>query len=155
MPENLIIRRGSPLDLSYIASTWLQSYSTSKTRWHLQDRYYKIWPVIIEQLLRRSESLVATLIDDPDLILGWAVFEPKERLLHYVYVRGKSSQSEGLQHEGIGKALIADLLPNLGEWSCTHQTKMSQDCFIERRRRGLPVPSYQPGALLGEQGVAA
>lgn len=147
-PYNLILRSALPTDKPFVAETWLQSYSTSPTRWSLQDTYFKVWPSIIERLLRVSNVTVATLLDDPGLILGYIVTEPNEQLLHYIYVRGKSSQSAGLQREGIGSALIQSL-GNLGDWTSTHRTRLSMLVETHRHERGQSVTRYDPARLLG------
>lgn len=51
-----------------------------------QDSYYKMYHAYIESLLARPQSSIklAVLTDEPDVVLGWALLEPK--VVHFCYV---------------------------------------------------------------------
>lgn len=50
------------------------------------DAYYKVYNAYFKTLIVRPQAVVslAVLTDEPDVVLGWALQEPKK--LHYVYV---------------------------------------------------------------------
>jgi hypothetical protein len=50
------------------------------------DAYYKVYNAYFKTLIVRPEATIslAVLSDDHDVVLGWALQEPKK--LHYVYV---------------------------------------------------------------------
>lgn len=79
------------------------------------DRYYRVYHKIIDQLLERTDSQVhlALLADEPDVCLGWSLFENQK--LHYVFVKGP------YRKQGIGSSLIPKLFNEV-----THLTKIGQ-----------------------------
>ena len=95
------LRAGKALDVGHILTSWVRS--NAKTAWAKEaGRCYSTehWRAAKSILERGAVVLVAHLADDPDAIIGWAVFEPG--VLHYVYVRA------GLRKQGIARRLLSE-----------------------------------------------
>lgn len=91
-------------DRAYVISSWLNSYAEvgrrprrvdPKTK-EVQDEggefrgtargaYFAIYEPIVKQLLARSTVAVATLPEEPDVVLGWMAIE--DDVLHYLLVK--------------------------------------------------------------------
>jgi hypothetical protein len=143
---DIVIRVGDPRDRPFIASTWRESFSKSHTRWSLGENYFRVWPAIIELLIQRSDILIATAPDDPTLIVGYIVYVAKSKLIHFVYTRGRTNQTPGLQRAGVATALLGMALGGTepSSWTVTHETKTSGAILTTWTDEGRPVPSYLP-----------
>ncbi len=91
------IRLGRLSDLPYVVDTWVK-------RGHERGERLRAATARVRAILARPDSVlrVASLPDDTDAILGWAVItsaEPHE--LHYVYVRKEARK------QGIARVLLA------------------------------------------------
>jgi GNAT superfamily N-acetyltransferase len=91
-------------DRNYVLSSWLNSYAEvgrrprlvdPRTR-ELQDEggefrgtrrgvYFRVYQPIVEALVGRSTIVVATLPEEPDVVLGWMAVEGD--CLHYLLVK--------------------------------------------------------------------
>lgn len=102
----IAIRNYIDSDYSFILNSWLLSYRDGNEFVEAipKDVYFKFHHQVIDGILKRqsSEVLVATAIDDTDLIYGYAVFEriSTYKIMHYTYVKRTFSQF------GIASALI-------------------------------------------------
>lgn len=91
------IRLGRPSDLAFVTDSWVK-------RGHEKGERLRDATARVRRILASESSVlrVASLEDDSDAILGWAVItnddSPK---LHYVYVRRE------LRGQGIAKVLLA------------------------------------------------
>lgn len=132
---DVTLRAGLPTDKPFIRSTWLHSYEKSADYFRFGDAYFSLWSQLIDLLLRRSVITVAVDPSDPDVIVGYLVAEPSRHLLHYTYVRGRTSSSPGLQRAGVATALVQHMLKttetSLAGWKCTHETKLSRASLAE------------------------
>lgn len=85
----ITIRAFQPADKSLIFSTWLKGlrYANDWFEQIDQDAYFKHYQHVVENYISRpsTEIRVACLIEDPDVILGYSVFEPG--VLHWVFVK--------------------------------------------------------------------
>jgi hypothetical protein len=119
-PLPVVVRLGNPADRDLVVPTWLQSFETSVIFKNFRIREYKaIWRTIIHALLDRSQLLIAHPPEDPDLILGWLVYELHPRagpVLHYCYTKS-SFESYGIQRELLHAAGLSH-----GVFSYTHKT---------------------------------
>jgi ribosomal protein S18 acetylase RimI-like enzyme len=99
----IAIRLGRPSDLAYVVDTWTK-------RGHERGERLREATARVRAILARPDSVlrVATLPDDSDAILGWAVVasatlsdaEISLPKLHYVYVRKEARQ------QGIARRLL-------------------------------------------------
>lgn len=110
---NFEIRAMATGDVGLIFNSWLRSFRKSQDMEH--KAYFLFQHRLIEEILRRSNVLLAVSEDDPDQIFGWVCFEDREEgfTIHYVYVKAT------FRKLGIGRALV-DSLPE-AEWF-THKT---------------------------------
>lgn len=115
------IRPANGQDVSFIYATWLNSYR-SDSQIGLSCRttiFYSAYNRILDHILDsdNSQTLVACLPDDPNVILGYLVFE-RDRI-HYVFVK------EVFRKTGIARSLIqAANLPQT--IFITHRTRSAE-----------------------------
>lgn len=116
MSELIMIRLGTKLDESFIYATWLKGYFYGNPDFaDMQPAtFYAVYPRVIETILNRlgSNVVIACLKDDPEVIIGYAVFTDK--VLHYAYVK------QPFRSQGVLRALIAS---NPGTTEYSHKTK--------------------------------
>ena len=83
------IRPAVKEDHPFIYSSWLQSLWAGNETFKLINRalYFKKYHDIVENLITKANSvvLIACLLDDPDIILGFSTSEAGR--LHYVFVK--------------------------------------------------------------------
>lgn len=111
----IILRPGVKEDANFVFATWLKGYyygskatkTISKTSFMME--YHKV----IENILSKpsTQVAVAALKDDPDVIIGYSVFDGP--VLHWVFVK-----------DGWRKMGIAASLTDLPFTVCTHQTEL-------------------------------
>jgi GNAT superfamily N-acetyltransferase len=98
-----------------IFSKWMRSIKYANEYFKLIDSnaFYTVYQKYIQQVLSRPIAVVrlATLVDDPDVCLGWSIVEGNT--LHYIHVQWEQ------RNQGIGKSL----LPTSGIKQFTHLTK--------------------------------
>lgn len=85
-------RKGHELDHDLIFSTWIKGlyFSANKDTWissipeHIFSKNYS---KVITSIIKKSlvDIAIACLKDSPDVILGYAIFEPET--IHWVYVK--------------------------------------------------------------------
>ena len=123
------IRALRPSDLSFIYATWLRQIvmgycvglepsTSSRAVYHRHKR-------IIDGILSRSATLVATLPDDSDVILGYLVVEkladPDARpVIHWAYTKGP------WRGMGVARLLFGELDPQ--RCVCSHLAKAVDLC---------------------------
>jgi hypothetical protein len=87
----LTIRVGTGRDEAFILATWLRSFRHGSmfARRLTNDVFFTNHHPIVTDILARSSTLVATLEDDPDVILGYLVTEHTDPrpILHFAYVK--------------------------------------------------------------------
>jgi GNAT superfamily N-acetyltransferase len=83
------LRAAQPGDRSYVLKTWVSGYNHSPIARALGNCYYRAWAPIIERQYSRSDIRIACVPDEPGAIIGFAVVQPKLKLLHYVAIREK------------------------------------------------------------------
>jgi hypothetical protein len=111
----ITIRSYKPDDYNFILATWLRGLYYGND-WFgkipkeiYMDRYHKV----IDAILRKPtiQASLAVLLEDPDVILGYSIYEPD--ILHWVYVK------TAWRRIGIAK----DIVPR-GTNTVTHLTKI-------------------------------
>lgn len=85
-----------------VLATWLRGLKHGCDFFSMTDSkaFFSVYSKVILNLIKRPECVVrvAVLSDDPDIAVGWSVFEGG--VVHFVYVR-----PEGRRH-GIGSSLL-------------------------------------------------
>lgn len=77
-------------DINFILSTWLKSYRASEhARAIPQEIYYPFHQDLVTQILTHKSTAVTVLCDpkDEDQILGYAVYNFKMPLIHFIYIK--------------------------------------------------------------------
>lgn len=104
LAELLLVRSASQDDLPFFYSTWLKGLRWGNPMFELieQEKYFKNYTKVIDMLLERpnTEVRVAVLKDDPEIILGYSIFE--EGRLHWVHVK------KAWRRMGIAKMLVPE-----------------------------------------------
>lgn len=134
------LRLGKKEDEPYIYSTWLQNlYANTRWRTSLDRKAFFKYHSVIEVILNKPTTTirVACLKEDPDIILGYSVFEDTttDMILHWVFVRA----------DWQGHGIARDLVP-LHVTVVTHMTKIGEriwsNCSSKPRQILLPL-SYE------------
>lgn len=115
MPD-ISLRALKEADMPFIIETWLKgAYFGSWMRDIDFKTYYKYYPAVVQDILRRNalNARIACLSDDPDTILGYVVLEPSQRLAHFAFVK-KAWRGNGIFNALVEGANIAEV---------THLTK--------------------------------
>lgn len=136
----LSIRFAYDKDLPFIFATWLHSYKHSSyfAKKISGPVFFRAHHEVIEDILARdtATAIVANPKDDPDLILGFFVYEPG--IAHYVYVKGS------FRDFGISRALAEHSKLNLEECSFTHWC-FDTDWILEKHPKLIYNP-YKGGS---------
>lgn len=119
------IREYHPTDQNFILTTWMRGlYEGNDLFAKIKKRiFYENYEKIIKYLLSHPSAViqVASLVEDPDVILGYAVMErisaTKEHRLHWLYVKHL------WRRIGIAK----DLVKPFNIKTVTHLTKMVEE----------------------------
>lgn len=83
----VVIRPANREDVSFISHSWINSSLDTRDKRIRIGTYKAGQRRVIESLLTRATTLVATPEDDPALIAGWVACDPGTQTLHYIYVR--------------------------------------------------------------------
>ena len=128
-PKELLVRPVDPKkDLNLILSTWLKSYRNSEFAVAVPNNiYFPFHQGLITQILLHENNNVTILCspEDPDQIIGYIVYNVKEPIIYYVYIKYPFRRL-GLGcyiFEGIKKHYDDNL--NLGKYAihCTHKPR--------------------------------
>lgn len=84
-------RKSQPDDSSFIIACWLNHYKNhSYFAKRIRSNIYYPWQeMIIKAILGRpnTEALVAVESSEPEVILGYMVYESQEPVIHFTYVK--------------------------------------------------------------------
>lgn len=113
---DLQVRYMQPSELAYVKATWLKHYKEhSEFARPIRDSvYYPAHSRIVDHILKRARVAIAAHMDEPDVIMGFLVFEPA--LIHYAYVVSRARML-GVATEMLKAAGISN------EFSFTHRTQ--------------------------------
>lgn len=153
--SEFVVREVLEADKPLIISSWLTSYYNSDhAQGLMRDKrlrmyaklidsqatipniYYGLHRLLVNQLLRTNQVLVACWEDDPNVVVGWICFGrvAETTFLHYVYVK------PAFQQGGIAKLLMKQL-PDTENHTITHLTPSAQSVL------DLQKWAYQPKAV--------
>ncbi len=116
--NGLLIRDAVADDLNFIYATWLRGlyYASAFYSAIEKDVFFKEYESVIKRILAKEGVVVkvSCLKEAPDVVLGYAIFEP-QRALHYVFVK------QVWRRQGLAKELVPNDLINV-----THLTELGQ-----------------------------
>lgn len=124
----ITIRPGKPEDSSFIFSTWLKGQYFGNDWFESVDQkvYFAYYSKYVEAILAKSNVSIACLTDDPDVILGYAVYTLPETL-HWVFVKG------AWRAKGIARRLVPEAITTI-----TGLTKPGKAIMIKKGLRFNP-----------------
>lgn len=138
----IALRPATEEDMPFFFSATLQShfYSSPSCLNLLPSIYYPEHKKALQRLLERDAIFltIACLKEDPDVILGFALTEPRENVLHYMYVK------RAFRRFGVARELMAALGIELRRAHVSHWTDDMAD--IQRTKR-YPELTYNPYLL--------
>ena len=115
--ESVVFRAGRTDDLNFIYSSWLKGLRYGNDWFEAIDQYqyFRAYHQVLENVLIRPNCSikVACLASDPDVILGYSVFEGSK--IHWIFVKRRW---RGI---GLGKQLLPVTMS-----VCTHLTKIGK-----------------------------
>lgn len=104
-----------------VLATWLRGLRHGSEFFELTDpkTYYTVYSKVILGLLKRPDcrARLAVLSDEPDVVIGYSIFEGKT--LHFIFVRRGGKGKETGRRQGIGTSLYPQ-----GVETFTHLTKI-------------------------------
>lgn len=136
--NDITIRGMEPSDYPFVKSTWLKNYRAQSdfAKPIRTSVYFGAHAKIADHILSRAETLVAVHVNEPDVILGFIVFEPHETpVVHYTYVIEKARRL------GIGR----ELFQAAGIGPVLHYTHRTRDAKALSAR--FPEMTYNPYLL--------
>lgn len=113
--EQYIIRRATEPDLPLIFTTWLHGLYHGNTWFHEIEKpiFWENYRKVIEVILNYSETNVACLAEEPDVVLGYIVYSGP--ILHWIFTK------KAFRKLGIAKALLPDRITTI-----THVTDVGR-----------------------------
>lgn len=132
-------RQALASDLPFIYKTWLNSYCGDSAigKSVRKSVFHRDYAKVIDRILTDSGVLIACQPDDPKVIYGYLVFEP--RLLHYCFVK------EAFRFSGIAKSLVVKAVGVQNLHVYTHHTGHLKP-ILEK----YPFLTYNPFVLYKE-----
>lgn len=115
------IRPASALDIPFIYSSWLKSFKHDSAlgKSMRSSVYFEQYRSVIDLLLEDSQTFVAHLPDEPNVIIGYIVFESYEMnptaAIHYAFVK------ESFRRMGILTSLL-NCIDSSKSLQYTHKT---------------------------------
>ena len=110
-------------DKHFILSCWLKSFRDSKAFQGIpNERFFTMHKKVVEELLKRSKTMMLVDQKDPDHLFGFISYELNEsaNYLHFVYIKN------AFRRLGLAKKVIFECIPNLDNPTYyTHQTYAS------------------------------
>lgn len=118
------IRDGNEGDYNFIIATWLRGLKFGNNWYDLIDAkvYFPFYKTIINSLLSKKDAkvIVACLHDDPNVIIGYCVFDPQR--VHWIHVK--------VDWRNIGVA--TKLFPK-GVNTVSHLTEVAKSIFLKKK----------------------
>lgn len=106
-------------DFNYIINSWLKTYKYSgpAVRRMRDKEYYEFYEPMVKAMIKRSDVYVASLREDPDVIVGYLAIERKDHsdIIHFTLIKDR------WQKIGVATYLIKAAEPKLSTYF-THWT---------------------------------
>ena len=116
MNPRWIIREPRPEDLSFIYSTWLNSfYYDSWAKSIRKSVYFNNYKKVLDRILDSAHISIACDPNDESVIYGYLISESD--IAHYIYVK------DAFRKFGIAKDLVNNDMNLLNEFQFTHKTR--------------------------------
>ncbi len=89
-----------------------------------QAAFFQGYSEVLKHLLYKPgiSIVISCLEDDPDVIVGYAIYEHNKSVLHYCFVKA------AFRSNGIARSMLKDININ----TCTHMTDMAQSIKVKR-----------------------
>lgn len=117
-------RMANEKDRPFIMATWLKGLKFGNSWYRLIDDkiYFKVYHDVIERIITKPGVVVrvACLKEDPDVILGYSVWEADK--LHWVQIK------KAWRKVGIAKSLVPPTITTV-----THLTDVGKSIFLVKR----------------------
>lgn len=120
----LQIRTALPSDLNFIFDTFRESvcHDTALGRSCRTSVFKREFAKVIDHILSSAKVLITCLKSDPNIILGYLIFEPD--LIHYCFVK------QAFRGLGIAKGLFKEAFPTRPqEVHCSFKTQSMRELF--------------------------
>ena len=121
------VRGYNQADESFVMKSWLQSYrhDSPYTRYISDDVFFDWNRKIAMHIVARQETeiLIATPVDDHDLIIGFCVSDPAKHCLHFAYTR------KDFRLQGIARRLFTESGLDPEAFQFTHLTNSMIDAM--------------------------
>ncbi len=128
------LRDAVPDDLNFVYSTMLRGLYYGNEFYGEIDKkpFFVAYDSVIKQMLHKSgmKLVIACLTSEPDAIVGWALLEPQEQVLHFLYVK------DPWRKKGIANQLLAGYHID----TVTHITKVGN---IIRKQKGWVLNPFK------------
>lgn len=124
------LRNLKPDDVNFVLASMLRSLYYGNEFYNKIEKasFFKNYEVIVKQILDKSQTVVAVLQEDEDVILGYSIGAPE--VLHFVFVK------QAWRKQGIAKKMF-----NLYNFTTvTHLTKVGDPI---RERIGLTFDPFK------------
>lgn len=140
LKDQIEIRPGEEGDYALIFTAWLKSYKEQSpfAKKISSNVFYDKHHKIIANLLykKKAKVLIAHPVDEPDIIVGFLVFEgtTKEPIIHYIYTK------EHFRGLGVASTLLDGL--ELGNGVFTHWNYICGRFWNSEKYKGLAFDPY-------------
>lgn len=107
---DLLVRIMQPSEFVYVKATWLKHYKEhSEFARPIRDSiYFPAHSKVVDRILKRARVAIASHIDEPDVILGFLVYEHFDLpVIHYAYVVNRARKL-GVATEMLKAVKISD-----------------------------------------------
>ena len=141
LEQQIAVRHAVAADLPFIYSAWLESYGvnspTTINIW--KSVYYGEQRQVINAMLRHPSvhHAMVVLADDPDVIVGFVIWQPSDSVVHYCYVKA------AFRRMGVMREAFQRLEIDLNRTSFTHYTYI-----VSQLRPKWPKLAYNPYLLM-------
>lgn len=130
-------------DEAFVYASWLRSVRNESPAYAMvmDAVFFPAHHVMVERCFESSEVIMACLVDDPSVLIGFACGvsspRPSGAVLHYVYVKS------AFRRMGIAAAMLKALRIDPSEGcTVTHWTR-----FCTQIRQRIPLAVYNPYLL--------
>ncbi len=107
-------------EFAFVFDSWARSFRRSPWAGCVPNN---LWDAVSREcskgIVDRGARVVVARPDDVARVMGYSVYEPDRRVLHFLYVK------DSFRRMGVGTALLNEAAPD-GDWTYSHRTRVSQ-----------------------------